>query len=224
MSESTQTEVNALARLVERDTAEGGQVLDQLRVAPGLEEALGAALADDLRDAYDAAAGVDPRALDPVAFGQRALKNAALGYLARLPDGAGWGLCEQQYRAQANMTDVIAALRLLADSAAPARESLLEDFAERWRDDALVMDKWFSVQAMSTRADTLAQVTALLGHPAFSLRNPNKVRALIGTFCAANPVRFHAADGSGYDFLVDHVLQIDRDTPQIAARLLRNLA
>jgi aminopeptidase N len=133
-------------------------------------------------------------------------------------------LCEAQYRAQHNMTDVMAALALLADSEHPSREEVLVDFERRWRSDPLVMDKWFAVQAMSSRVDTLDRVHSLMGHPAFSMRNPNKVRALIGSFANANPVRFHAADGSGYAFLQEQVLALDPANPQIAARLLRAIS
>jgi aminopeptidase N len=122
------------------------------------------------------------------------------------------------------MTDVMAALSLLAGSDAPERREILSDFEGRWSHDPLVMDKWFAVQAYSTRADTLERVQALLGHPAFSIRNPNKVRALIGVFAAGNPVRFHAADGSGYRFLVDRVLELDPLNPQVASRMLRIMA
>ena len=122
------------------------------------------------------------------------------------------------------MTDVMAALALLADSEHPAREEVLADFERRWRDDPLVMDKWFAVQAMSSRADTLERVRALMRHPAFSMRNPNRVRALVGSFANANPVRFHAADGSGYAFLREQVLALDPANPQIAARLLRAIS
>jgi aminopeptidase N len=122
------------------------------------------------------------------------------------------------------MTDVMAALALVAHGDWPEREEILADFAERWEDDPLVMDKWFSVQAMSRREDTLPGIQVLLSHPAFSMENPNKVRSLIGAFAAGNPLRFHAPDGSGYTFLVDRVLELDGINPQIAARLLRNLS
>jgi aminopeptidase N len=136
-------------------------------------------------------------------------------------DEQGARVCEAQYQAQHNMTDVMAALALLADSELPARDDALADFERRWRGDPLVMDKWFAVQAISARTDTLAQVRQLMAHPAFAMHNPNKVRALVGSFANANPVRFHAADGSGYAFLQEQVLALDPANPQIAARLLR---
>ncbi|MEW8380730.1 MAG: aminopeptidase N C-terminal domain-containing protein, partial [Candidatus Thiodiazotropha taylori] len=91
----------------------------------------------------------------------------------------------------------------------------------KWQQDPLVMDKWFAVQAGSNLPGTLASVKALMEHPAFSIRNPNKVRSLIGAFCSTNLFAFHAADGSGYEFLTDQVITLDSLNPQIAARLLR---
>jgi aminopeptidase N len=97
----------------------------------------------------------------------------------------------------------------------------LERFHRRWSRDPLVIDKWFSVQATNPREGTLGAVMALMQHPDFSLRNPNRVRSLVAAFCTANPVRFHAADGSGYRFLADVALELDPANPQIAARLLK---
>jgi aminopeptidase N len=162
--------------------------------------------------------------LEPAAIGRRALRNVALGYLLSKPTPAAVELCVSQYQRGHNMTDVMAAMLLLADSAVPEREAVLADFEHRWRNEPLVIDKWFSAQALSTRADTLQQVTGLLQHPCFSIRNPNKVRALVGAFCAGNPLRFHAADGSGYQFLVDRVLELDALNPQVASRMLRQMA
>ena len=118
-----------------------------------------------------------------------------------------------------NMTDEFAALRVLVEAGKGVRETPLETFYEKWRDNPLVIDKWFAIQALSQAPDTLEQVKRLRGHEAFDLRNPNRVRALLGAFSAGNPVRFHAADGSGYVLLADAVLQLDERNPQIAARL-----
>ncbi|MCB1880480.1 MAG: aminopeptidase N C-terminal domain-containing protein, partial [Gammaproteobacteria bacterium] len=98
---------------------------------------------------------------------------------------------------------------------------LLADFYQRWKSDQLVLDKWFTVQAVSKRSDTLEQVQQLTRHPDFSITNPNRVRSLVGAFCSANPVRFHRADGAGYRFLADRVLELDRLNPQVASRMLR---
>jgi aminopeptidase N len=129
-------------------------------------------------------------------------------------------LCVAQFDGATNMTDRMAALGALANSDAPARAGALERFYADWKGEPLVVDKWLAVQATSRRADTLDRVKALLRHEAFDLRNPNKVYALIRSFCA-NHVRFHAADGAGYAFAADRVLELDPLNPQIAARLAR---
>jgi aminopeptidase N len=193
-------------------------------VRQGVRRTLAEALRPQLLDTYRACAETGDYDLEPTSIGRRALKNLCLGYLMQLDDPEPLALCQAQLDADHNMTDVIAALSLLADRDCPQREAALEAFAERWRDDPLVMDKWFTIQATSSLPDTLERVEALLGHPAFSLRNPNKVRSLIGAFSAGNPVRFHAAEGAGYRFLADRVLELDPMNPQVAARLVRGLA
>jgi len=161
----------------------------------------------------------------PAAIGRRSLRNRVLGYLMALSDDPEIAqLAIDQYRAQHNMTDVMAALAQLADSDLPVRAELLADFAGRWQGDPLVMDKWFSVQASARRENVLEEIRELMQHPAFSITNPNKVRSLIGAFAGGNPLYFHAADGSGYRFLADQVLALDPLNPQIAARLLRSMA
>ncbi len=156
------------------------------------------------------------------AMGRRALKNAALGYLLTLGDAEAIDLAVAQFRAAANMTDVMAALSGLVgcEEAKAEREEALAAFHAQWRHDNLVLDKWFTLQATSPLADTLEQVVALKSHPDFTLANPNRVRALIGAFALRNPARFHAADGAGYRLLADLVLELNARNPQIAARLL----
>ena len=189
-----------------------------------VSRSLAEALRDQLLDTYRACADTGDYDLAPASIGRRALKNLCLGYLMRLDDPEPLALCQAQFDDGHNMTDVVAALSLLAERDCPQREPALQAFAERWRDDPLVMDKWFAIQATSSLPDTLDRVQALLAHPAFSLRNPNKVRSLIGAFSAGNPVCFHAADGAGYRFLADRVLELDPMNPQVAARLVRGLA
>jgi len=125
------------------------------------------------------------------------------------------------------MTDRMAALSALNDrqdeARAEARTEALSAFHDRFKDDAVVIDKWLSLQAASSRPDTLERVVELMAHPVFSIKQPNKVRALISAFCAANPYRFHAPDGSGYRFLADRVLELDPINPQVAARLATQL-
>lgn len=155
---------------------------------------------------------------------QRNLKNTALAYLMALDDPELQQLCVEQYQQGGNMTDVMAALSLLVDVAGAAREEALADFYSRWQHDAQVVEKWLAIQAGSSLPDTLQRVQALMQHPAFSLHNPNKVRSLIGRFCSGNALRFHAADGAGYGFLGDRVLELDALNPSIAARLVQTLS
>jgi aminopeptidase N len=128
-----------------------------------------------------------------------------------------------QFDAADNMTDAMAALSTLANTDCPERVIALERFYAKWKDEALVIDKWFSVQATSRLPGTLLEVKRLMQHPAFELRNPNRVRSLISGFCHSNQVRFHAADGSGYAFLAEQVGALDALNPQVAARLARAL-
>jgi aminopeptidase N len=176
-----------------------------------------------LLDVYHAGAANDPLSLDPVAVGRRALRNLALGYLVALGDDAALALAAAQAREGRTMTEVQGALVALCETGAREREAVLADFYARWKDEPLVVDKWFAVQAAAPRADALETVARLIGHPAFSLRNPNKARALIGSF-AGNQVGFHRADGAGYAFLADRVLELDPLNPQVAARLLGPMA
>lgn len=172
---------------------------------------------------YHANAEQGEFSVSPQAIGRRALKNAALAYLNAADDAEGKALALAQYRTATGMTDVITALSLVADSDLPERADALAAFAEKWKDEALVMDKWFMIQAMSSRPDTLANVQALLGHPGFNIRNPNKVYALVGGF-TGNAVAFHAADGSGYEFLADRVIELNKLNPQVASRMAKAFA
>ncbi len=165
------------------------------------------------------AAGDSPSVL---AKGQRRLRGVSLSLLAAGDDATGIETALQQYHTAATMTDRMNALLALANSARPARDEALAAFHDAYQGMADVMDKWFLVQATSTRPDTLAHVQALLHHPLYDARNPNRLRSVVLGF-ALNPVRFHADDGSGYAFLADQVLAADRTNPQSAARLLQPL-
>jgi len=151
--------------------------------------------------------------------GQRQVQKMALWYLSALENPAWWQLAWEHYERADNMTDSLNALTVLAHTDCPQREPALAQFAERWSEDPLVMDKWFSLQATSPLPGTLARVKELMQHPVFSIRNPNKVRALIGAFARGNPIHFHAADGSGYRWVAERIMEIDALNPQIAARL-----
>jgi aminopeptidase N len=182
-----------------------------------LRKALAKALAGEFSSAYQTLQGKGPYAPDAASAGRRALKNLCLGYLSELRMSA---LCDAQFRGADNMTDTMAALSCLAQLDCPERLPALDAFYARWKDEPLVVDKWLAVQAASRLPGTLARVKELLAHPAFDLKVPNKVYALIRSF-SANHVRFHAADGGGYAFLADRVLELDALNPQVAARMAR---
>ncbi|MGL4541696.1 MAG: DUF3458 domain-containing protein, partial [Polymorphobacter sp.] len=160
--------------------------------------------------------------LTPQAKGRRRLRNVALGYLMANDDPQAVAAAFAQFEGADNMTDRMAALNVLSHSNAPERDAALAAFHARFAGDALVIDKWFSVQALSTRADTPAAVASLMRHPDFSTANPNRLRSLVGAY-AANQVRFHAADGAGYRLVADAVLAVDSLNPQAAARLVSPL-
>jgi aminopeptidase N len=183
-------------------------------------------LADALRDrwlkGYRGYSGNEPFSVDAAAIGRRSLKNLCLATLmSRGDDDAEvLGLCLGQFHGASAMTDAIAALQFIANTAAHERDDVLARFHERWKDEPLVMDKWLGVQAMAARVEALDDVRRLMEHPAFSIRNPNKVYALIGGFAGGNLVRFHESCGSGYDFLAEQVLRLDPLNPQVASRLM----
>ena len=154
---------------------------------------------------------------------QRRLRNLSLSYLMELPDEKYVELCMQHYHEANNMTDSLSALIALSNRDCDICRQALDEFYDKWTDDVLVVNKWLSVQAMSHLPGTLDNVRKLTRHTAFDIKNPNKVRALIGTFCSANQAQFHAADGEGYTFLTEFVIQIDALNPQIAASLLSPL-
>lgn len=157
--------------------------------------------------------------------GKRGLKNCALSYLMLLEDEAVLDLCMRQFEQSDNMTDELAALQAIVHNPdCPERKAVLVSFYSNWRTDNLVLDKWFALQATAPLPETLSVVKSLLDHPAFSMKNPNKVRSLIGAFCGANQTCFHNAGGAGYRFLADKVLELDGINPQIAARLLTPLS
>jgi aminopeptidase N len=182
-----------------------------------LRSAVGLALARELGEAQRAATpGTD---LSPEAKGTRRLKAVALALLSAGDPAAGAALARAQYGAADNMTDRQGALGVLVSLEAPERVEALADFYRRYRGDTLVIDKWFALQAIAQRPDTLEQVRRLATHPDFNLTNPNRARALVGSF-AMNQWAFHRRGGDGYRFLADMIVDLDRINPQVAARLV----
>ncbi|MBI3374666.1 MAG: aminopeptidase N [Betaproteobacteria bacterium] len=181
-------------------------------------------LADTLRAqfaaTYEGMRVTGPYSPDAVSSGRRALRNLCLGYMMETGDDAARALAVRQFDAADNMTDSMAALSALANCDCPEREPAIDRFYAKWKAEPLVVDKWLAVQAMSRLASTLADVKRLAAHPAFDIRNPNKVYSLIRAFCG-NFARFNAAGGGGYAFAADKVIEIDRLNPQVAARVAR---
>jgi aminopeptidase N len=184
---------------------------------------IGEALRPLLIDVYDANRDTGAYRFDAASVGRRSLKNTVLEFLMARPYDQAIALARGQLDARGergNMTDSLAALRLFAALEGDDGDAALDKFYRRWREDALVMDKWFAIQAMSPRSDTVARVQALLKHPCFEMRNPNKVFALIRSFAAGNPVRFHELSGNGYRLLADFLLELDPINGKVAARIV----
>ena len=178
---------------------------------------------DALLNVYNNLCNESDYQIDAQSMGQRAVKNTCLSYLSKLEDKNVITLCYKQFESANNMTDSMAALRCLTDIQCSQREQSLEAFYNKWRDDALVVDKWLGLQAVSRLPNALSKVKALMNHEAFNLKNPNKIRALIGSFVGGNSLHFHAADGEGYCFLADQVIDLDKLNPQISARMVNPL-
>ena len=214
----------ALALPLEVDIAEKLAVIDpdavhQVRLA--MRRFLALRLKTALRKTYDACTIVGSYSPDAVSAGRRALRNLCLAYLMELDEAESRRLCVAQLQHADNMTDALAALTVLANCDCPEREPALEEFYAKWRNEPLVVDKWLGVEAASRLPGTLARVKELTSHPAFTLRNPNKVYALLGSF-GANQVNFHKKDGSGYSFMGEQIRALDPINPQVAARMARN--
>lgn len=155
------------------------------------------------------------------AFGPRRLRNRCLWLMMKADEKQSLHLCQRQFNTAKTMTDTIASLALIVNSAnEEIRKKALADFYHRWKQHELVLDKWFAIQACCEQPGTLKRVQALLEHPAFNIQNPNKVYALVGSFCFNNPRHFHALDGRGYDFLTTLVLKLDKLNPQVASRMI----
>ncbi len=181
----------------------------KLAIAESLEDELAATYGSLVQPEYQIAHS---------AIGQRSLRNTCLSYLAYLPCGD--KLVTEQYRDAHNMTDTMAAMSAANQAQLPCREALMSDFSAKWQQDGLVMDKWFALQGTSPSAQVLETVKASMSHPAFSLKNPNRIRGLIGAFLNNNPVHFHAKDGSGYAFAGEILAQLNQSNPQVASRLI----
>ncbi|HCM0707284.1 TPA: aminopeptidase N [Vibrio parahaemolyticus] len=178
---------------------------------------LSAALEDELSATYHTLKQAE-YTIDHAAIGKRALRNQCLQFLAHTDKGN--TLVKAQYEAANNMTDTIAAMSAANSAQLECREELMADYSDKWKHDGLVMDKWFALQGSNPAEDALEKVKATMNHEAFSLKNPNRTRSLIGSFLAANPVRFHDKSGSGYQFAGEILRQLNDSNPQVASRMI----
>ncbi len=169
---------------------------------------------------FDSLADERPFVPDTASAGRRALANATLDLMVANGGRPAIERVVARYREADNMTDRSAALAILAGSALDERHDALADFYLRYRHDPLVLDKWLTLEATVPAAETLGRVRELLGHPAFSISNPNRIRSLVGAFAGGNQTQFNRADGAGYEFVADFVIDLDHRNPQTAARLL----
>ncbi|OAT18645.1 membrane alanyl aminopeptidase [Buttiauxella gaviniae ATCC 51604] len=209
----------------QNEIAELFQKIDPQAIA-AVHEALTRTLANELADEFLAvynANKLDAYRVEHADIGKRALRNTCLRYLAFGEKQLAEQLVRNQFASADNMTDSIAALSASVAAQLPCRVELLAAFDERWHQDGLVMDKWFVLQATSPAVDTLSKVRELLNHRSFSMGNPNRVRSLIGAFAAGNPAAFHALDGSGYQFMVEMLSELNHRNPQVASRLIEPL-
>lgn len=188
------------------------------------QQHLGLALYDSLKKTYLSLWKGASHAMHAKAYAERKLQNVCLWLMMKADEKRSLSLCQAQFKQAKTMSDELAAFSFLSNALEPGvAEHAAEQFYQRWSGNDLVLDKWFSTIAASKLPNTLERVKQLLTHPAFQFKNPNKLRALVGTFCQANPRNFHAMDGSGYQFLTEILKQLDPLNPQVAARLITPL-
>jgi aminopeptidase N len=209
--------------------ASNGKVIDPEAIHHArvtLRRHLATSLRAGFETVWEALAPSGPYAADGAQVGRRSFRNLCLGYLAESEDpylrDAVLPRLLTQFARGGSMTDVIAALGALANLDLPERETALDAFYAQWQGEALVVDKWLQAQATARLPGTTERVRELMRHPAFDLKNPNKVYALVRSFCVANPRHFHAADGSGYQLASEVVIELQSINPQVASRLARS--
>jgi aminopeptidase N len=207
----TESELAARRAPVDPDAIHGARM--------ALVRAIAAAHGPRFAELYEAAQGeAGHYSPDAKSAGRRALRNACLRYLTAADDDAAAGLADAHYRTATNMTDMIVGLAALTRMESSRRDSAFTNFHDRFKNDPLVMDKWMGLQAGSILPETVLSVRELMKHPAFDIRNPNRVRALIGAF-SVNHLRFHGADGGGYALVGEVIRTLDPINPQVSARL-----
>ncbi|MGO4330203.1 aminopeptidase N [Cupriavidus sp. 2TAF22] len=195
------------------------QAVHEVRLA--MRKFLADRLRSELRRSYDSFATPGPYKPDAASIGRRALRNLCLAMLVDLGDEDSHRMCLVQLQTADNMTDTMAALTAIANCDWPERRDSLDAFYAKWQGEPLVVDKWLGLEALSRLPGTVARVRELTAHPVFTLKNPNKVYALLGSF-GANQAQFHAADGCGYELMIEQAVALDEINPQVASRMVRN--
>jgi len=202
------------ATLKEVDVGKVEAARDAFRMQLGLN------LYDHLVSVYQKLWQAEDHRMNGQAYGRRKLRNVCLWLMMKAKEDDTFTLCQQQFAAAQTMTDQVASFSLLVNTKDKSKRTVaINEFYHQWAEDDLVLDKWFAIQAAAELPDTLSQVKRLLTHSAFSIKNPNKVRSLLGAFCMSNPRNFHALDGSGYVFLGETLVIMDKINSQIAARI-----
>lgn len=205
------------------DVVRGFEKIDVIKVEKARDyyrETLGKSLFKDASRIYLDLQAKEDNKISKASFNRRKLKNTCLLFLMKAYEDKTLDICLEQFNTSSNMTDAAFSFNLLVNAKdKDVREKSIQDFYNKWKGDELVLDKWFMTQALSEAPDTLERVRTLLGHPDFNITNPNKCRSLIGAFCMGNYRHFHAIDGSGYEFLTEMLLKVDKINAQVAARL-----
>eukprot|EP00747_Dinoflagellata_sp_TGD_P182508 gnl/TRDRNA2_/TRDRNA2_36783_c0_seq1.p1 gnl/TRDRNA2_/TRDRNA2_36783_c0~~gnl/TRDRNA2_/TRDRNA2_36783_c0_seq1.p1 ORF type:complete len:1061 (-),score=248.96 gnl/TRDRNA2_/TRDRNA2_36783_c0_seq1:71-3253(-) len=202
----------------EMDVIDVDAITTALKIA---RKSLAAKYKDELLSIYNSLTNSEPYAIEESQVGKRRLRNTCLAYLSKLKEDDTTKLCLEQFQTATSMTDSFAAVAALSTVPGIARDEALDTFYKRAKEnnEALVINKWLSVQAMADTPTALADVKALVSHEGFDANNPNSFRSLIGAFAGGNPAAFHKKDGSGYNFIADQVIEVDKRNPQIASRL-----
>ncbi|WCE31084.1 aminopeptidase N [Vibrio sp. SCSIO 43137] len=209
MALPNQNEVAGWSKPVDVDGIAAVLKFFKVTIATELQDELSAVYHSLAQESYN---------IEHASIGKRALRNSCLSYLAHLNGGE--DLVKAQYQSADNMTDKMAALSNANMAQLSCRSALMDDFSEQWSHDGLVMDKWFSLQGTTPADNALEVVKQTMNHTAFSLKNPNRIRSLIGSFLTANPTNFHAIDGSGYVFAGEILTELNSSNPQVASRLI----